>query len=703
MKGKKPQFINRELSWLEFNQRVLGEALDDSVPLLERLKFLCITTSNLDEFFMVRVGALELLHAEGVKKRDPSGLTPYRQLQGIGKRVRRMVQDQYQCYSTRLEPELAEHGIVRITPDEASEEQLEYARSYFEREVLPVVTPMAATREHFPYLADLGLQIAVRLKPGVDSAECRVAIIPVGKCLGRIVSVPADKGFAYMLIEDVIRTSVDQLFPGIPVVETVAFRITRNADLTVQDDEAADFLAEMQEVLKARKRSGCVRFEVEDKATRTLRDFIQKGIGILPRAVCPVTGPIHLGDLMGLTELDEFNALRYEPWVPQPSPQVDLGNSIFDEIAAGDILLCHPYDSFEPVLKLVQEASTDPDVLAIKQVLYRTSADSPVVQALRLAAERGKYVTALVELKARFDEARNIEWARQLEEAGVQVIYGVKGLKTHAKVCLVVRREASGVVRYVQFGTGNYNEKTARVYSDISYMTCDEDLGADATAFFNAVSGYSEPQRFRKLEMAPIGLRERIVALVENEAALKEDGLDACIMAKMNSLADTEVIAALYKASQKGVPVKLNVRGVCCLRPGVKGLSDHVTTVSIVDRFLEHSRIIYFRHGGDEQVFISSADWMPRNLRRRVELLVPIEDPRCRRRLVSILEAYFRDNVKAHTLLADGSYERPDPPRGAARFQSQEALYGESVEAAASADATRRRTFQPLTAPGKGT
>ncbi|MEX1095265.1 MAG: polyphosphate kinase 1 [Planctomycetales bacterium] len=530
----------------------------------------------------------------------------------------------------------------------------------------------------------------------------RFAVIAFGRSASRFVTLPSDGGYVYMLLEDVVAAFVERFFPGEPIVECVPFRITRNADLALREDQAADLLEEMEEVLDARKQGSCVRLEIADRVTTGTLAFLRETLGVEDRQIYPLPGPLDLAAFMQLTELKGFDDLKYEPWPPRPSPDIDPAAAMFDVIARRDVLLYHPYESFDPVVRWIDEAADDPDVLAIKQTLYRTSRNSPMVEALARAAEKGKHVTAIVELKARFDEARNIEWAKNLEQAGVQVIYGVKGLKTHAKICIVVRREPQGIRRYVHFGTGNYNEVTARLYTDASFITCNEDLGADAVNFFNAVTGYSQPQKFRKVEAAPIGLREKLIEMIESETDRKQHGQKARIEAKLNSLVDPGVIDALYAASQAGVKVRLNVRGICCLRPGVKGLSENIGVVSIIDRFLEHGRILYFHHGGDERVFLSSADWMPRNLDRRVELLVPIENPDCRDRLIHILRRNLQDTAKAWALQPDGSHERVKPKKGAKPFRSQEALYREVCDAVREAEQRQRTVFIPHRAAGNG-
>ena len=682
MKTEPIRFTNRELSWLEFNQRVLDEAKDVRIPLLERLKFLAITASNLDEFFMVRVGGLELLAAQKSRKLDPSGRTAEQQLAAIGERTHRMTTDQYECYSKHLEPALEDANFRRVRADQLSDRQVKTVAEIFESVVYPVLTPAAVTStDDFPLLINQTLNLCVQLAPTNDeSEEPRFAIIPIGRSMDRQITLPSEGGYQYALIEDIIELHISRFFPGETIVETVPFRITRNADLAIEQDSVADLLREMESILDARKQSHCVRLEIADRASGVTRSFLQNVLELGDTGVFPVSGPIDLASMMRLTEVKGFDPIRYEPWKPQPSPAVDAAASMFENLANQDILLCHPFESFEPVVRFLEEAADDPDVLAIKQILYRTSRESPIVAALQRAAVNGKQVTVILELKARFDEARNIEWARNLEQAGVQVIYGIRGLKTHAKICIVVRREPQGIQRYVHFGTGNYNETTARLYTDISYMTCDEQLGADATNFFNTITGYSQPQRFRKIEAAPIGLRDKIIQLIENETERKRQGQRAHIMAKMNSCVDPQVIEALYKASQAGVVVELNVRGICCLRPGVPGLSDNISVISIIDRYLEHSRIFYFHHGGDEQVYIASADWMQRNLDRRIELFVPVENPAARAQLIHILKTCLSDNVKGRRLLEDGSYEEPSGEIGLTAARSQEILYREACE-----------------------
>ncbi len=754
------RFFNRELSWLEFDQRVLDEARDPSIPLLERLRFLAITASNLDEFTMVRVGSLQLLLTEGDSHPDSNGRSTAEQLRAIEERMHSFAAEQYRVYLSELEPALAQAGMRRVRPKELNDRQTKHVLKLFEQEIFPVLTPMAvavllepaasgplssaapdetppakkrATKKKaaplavpataiprlegvqsvtdspvffpsadtpsFPPLINQSLNLCVRLAPATGSILPRFAIVPFGRNRQRFLTLPSESGFSFILLEEVVGLFLARLFPGETIEECVPFRITRNADLEVREDLAYDLLREMQKIVNARREGACVRLEVAEFGSQVVREFLQSAVEVSDEWVFASPGPLDLGAFFRITDSQGFDALRYEPWPPKPLPQLDPAESLFTTIARRDVLLYHPYESFDPVVRLIEEAADDPDVLAIKQTLYRTSAKSPIVAALKRAALKGKYVTAVVELKARFDELRNIEWARDLERAEVQVIYGVKGLKTHAKVCLIVRREPQGITRYVHFGTGNYNEITSRIYSDVSLMTCNDDLGADASAFFNAITGYSQPQQFRKIEMAPIGLRDTLLEMILAEIERKKHGQKAVIMAKFNALVDERMIEALYDASQAGVRIRLNVRGICCLRPGVPGLSENITVTSVVDRFLEHSRIFYFYHGGDERLFISSADWMPRNLDRRVELLVPVDDSACHAKLMAILKTHFQDNVKAKKLLPDGSYEHVKPGPNAEPCHSQAALYRRATEAVEQAERAALTVFEPHRAP----
>lgn len=707
------RYFNRELSWLEFNQRVLNEARDLSNPLLERVKFLAITASNLDEFFMVRVGGLQMLHQAGSSATDPTGLSVAQQLEAIRQRTRRMVGDQYECL-VELEDLLSELGIRRLTPKTLNEVQRKGLESNYTDEVVSVHAPMSADESHMPHLQGGTLHVCVRLQgQGLGKVQAtedegeqgeRFVVIPLSSNLPRLLVLPSERGCEFLMLEDAIYLMLDRFFPGDHILDCVPFRITRNADMGVREDSAEDLMSGMEEVLLERKWSDCVRLELDSRASSEVRQFLASGLEVESEEIYDIPGPLNLSALMSLTSLHGFESAKAEPWTPQISPHLQASENIFKVLSQRSILLYHPYESFEPVLRLLEQAAVDPDVLAIKQTLYRTSKDSPIIKALARAAENGKNVTALVELKARFDEQRNIDWARRLESAGVHVIHGVKGLKTHAKLCIVVRREPHGVQRYVHFGTGNYNEITARIYSDVSYLTADDDLGADAISFFNAISGYSEPLPFRRIEAAPLGLRDKLLELIDIEINRKQEGMQASITAKLNSLVDPTLIDALYAASQAGVEVKLNIRGICCLKPGVPGLSENIHVVSIVDRFLEHARIFHFHHGGDDLVYISSADWMQRNLDKRIELLTPIDDAESRRRLIDILETYFRDNVKARVLMTDGSFVRVRELAGSKGrnqpiMRSQLELWRKATEASSQVEQQRLTRFEPHQGP----
>ncbi|MBF0543684.1 MAG: polyphosphate kinase 1 [Candidatus Riflebacteria bacterium] len=689
------RFFNREFSWIEFDRRVLEEAQTQSIPILERLKFLSISSSNLDEFFMVRVGGIGQLRDIRHSGLDPSGLSADEQLSEIHIRCHEMVKQQYDCFQ-EIEGTLEESGIRRVSVEGLAPNQFSHIEKIFETEIFPIITPMAVSSfDDFPLLPGLGLNLGVRLKgKGKENELFRFALIPLPKKIPRFVNIPGESGDNFVLLEDVIGAFLDRLFPGEPTIEHFPFRITRNADLIVSEDQASDFLEEMKEVLIARKISDCVRLEVVNTISQTSMNFLVKALKIEQNEIYSVPGPINLGAYMSLSTRQGFSQLKFEPWTPQPAPEVVSEEGIMKLLSKKDILLFHPYQSFDPVVKLIEEAAEDPDVIAIKQILYRTSEGSRIVEALAKAAALDKHVTALVELKARFDEARNIEWAQSLERAGVQVIYGLRGLKVHAKVCVIVRREPGGIRRYLHFGTGNYNERTARTYCDVSLMTCSEDLGSDASAFFNAICGYSQPIRYNRIEAAPIGLKKRLLEMIESEAERSRQGQPAKIMAKINSLVDTDVIEALYKASCAGVKIFLNVRGICCLIPEIPGMSENIKVVSIIDRYLEHARILYFQHGGDNLLFISSADWMPRNLEKRVELLIPVEQSHCRDRLMNLLESAFKDNTQAHLLEPDGSYKRIKSPKGKS-FRSQEYLYEIAKELGKSATKERRTVFEP--------
>jgi len=671
-------FLNRELSWIEFNKRVLDEACDPAVPLGERLKFQGIVSSNLDEFFMVRVAGLKHLVAGGVLDSGADGMLPAEQLAAIGQRVHEMMERQYRNWRDDIAPGLAEKaGIAILRPAQLSTEQKAALHSQFAKKVWPVLTPLAVDQGHpFPMLRNRSLNLAVLLhkeRQRVARRHRMFAVVQVPSVLGRLVEVPPGPGHRadFLLLEDWIAMHVGDLFPGFRVLACSPFRVSRDFDLLIDEDEADDLLKTIQRELLRRERGQAVRLEVAHDAAAEILDFLRGALRLDADDIYRVNGPLHLADLAPLYGRDELRELKDEPFISQPMPQLRERN-IFQVIGERDVLLHHPYESFDHVVDFVSEAADDPHVLAIKQTLYRTSADSPIVRALTRAAENGKQVTALIELKARFDEGRNIAWARVLEESGVHVVYGVVGLKTHCKVALVVRREGDGIRRYVHLSTGNYNPATARVYGDLSYFTAREDFADDAGALFNLLTGYSSPPSWQRFSVAPLGLAERLVELIERERSL---GAHGRIIAKMNSLSDPTIIRALYKASQAGVSIDLLVRGICCLRPGVPGLSETIRVISVVDRFLEHARIFFFEAAGRREVYLSSADWMSRNMVRRVEVMFPIEDETLRRRLINeILATGLADNVKASRLLSDGSYQRlhPEPPDSPPRRSQQQ-------------------------------
>ncbi|MCA8988522.1 MAG: polyphosphate kinase 1, partial [Planctomycetaceae bacterium] len=631
----------------------------------------------------------------------PAGMTPAEQLVVIRERVRAMLVAQYNCFNRQLEPLLAAEGIRRLRPEDMGQQQFRFVEERFEEELASIVSPIAVwPDEPVPMLPDPDLCLCVRIRRPPDEEEpYRFAFLPLGGPLPRILGIPSETGYEYILLEDVLARFVDRFFPDEQVLEVAPFRMTRNADLTISEDAAHDFMAEMEHLLQARKESHCVRLEIDSQATATLQAFLTKAYHVSPSDVYPIDGPLGLSDFMSLAKLKGFDQLTDDPWEPSPSVQLDPSLGLFEQLAEKSVLLLHPYEKYDPVVRLIEEAAEDPDVLSIKQTLYRLSSNSPIVAALMQAASSGKYVTAVVELKARFDEARNIKWARQMERLGVHVIYGVRGLKTHAKACVIVRQETHGIRRYVHFGTGNYNESTARLYSDVSYLSSDDDLTADAVTFFNAITAYSQPQPYHKIEAAPTGLKQRLLEMIDVEIDQAQRGEQAFINAKINSLSDSEIIESLYRASAAGVIIRLNVRGICMLKPGVPGLSENITVISIIDRYLEHARIIHFHHGGDDRVFISSADWMSRNLDRRIELLVPIEDQSNKERLIRILDCYFRDNIRAMQLESDGSYQ---PVRNQEEpFRAQEQFYQSMKLLAEEKNQEQLTTFEPYRSPSE--
>ena len=676
-------YVNRELSWIEFNYRVLSEARDKNLPLFERLKFLSITASNLDEFYMVRVASLkDMVHAKYTKP-DIAGLKPSEQLEKISVRTHELVALQYSTYNRSLLPALKQNGlrVVQVHED-LSEKEGSYADSYFERNVYPVLTPMAVDSSRpFPLVRNKSLNIAALLQKKSGEDELEFAMVQVPSVLPRIVELPTGKKDerAVILLEQIIERNIGSLFLNYNVITAHPFRIMRNADLTIDEEEAEDLLEEIQKQLKKRQWGEAIRLEVEEKMDKRLLKILKRELSISSADIFEIAGPLDLTFLMKMYGMKGFNHLKAVPYIPQQVPRLMNEDDIFTNIRGGDILLHHPYETFDPVVNFVKTAASDPEVLAIKQTLYRVSGNSSIIAALAEAADNGKQVSVLVELKARFDEENNINWAKKLEKSGCHVIYGLVGLKTHSKITLVVRREEDGIRRYVHLGTGNYNDSTAKLYTDLGLMTCNPQIGEDATAVFNMLSGYSEPLHWNKLVMAPIWLRARFLRLIHRETKNAENGKTAHIMAKMNSLCDKEIIAALYEASCAGVKIELIVRGICSLKAGVPGLSETIKVHSIVGNFLEHSRIFYFENDNSPELYMGSADWMPRNLDRRVEIMFPVEDEMLQEQIIHLLKVQFQDNVKAHILKADGTYEKPDK-RGKVLVNSQEMFCEEAIQ-----------------------
>ena len=670
--GEPENYVNRELSWLEFNYRILGEARDKTTPLFERLKFLSITASNLDEFFMVRVASLkDMVHAN-YTKRDIAGMTAQEQLDAIDGKTHELVENQYRTYNRMLLPLLKQHGLRVVTEHEKlTKEEAVYVDRYFEESVYPVLTPMAVDSSRpFPLIHNKSLNIAalVRKKKGDGELEFAMVCVPGG--LPRVVELPCQEGKSIIYLEEVIERNIDKLFLNYDIISCHPFRVMRNADLSIDEDEAEDLLKEIEQKLKKRQWGEVIRLEAEEKMDARLLDILKKEFEIKEADIYSINGPLDLTMLMKLYGLEGFDEYKSPKHTPAPVPQFQNDKDIFEVIREGDVFLHHPYMSFDPVVDFVRQAAKDPGVLAIKQTLYRVSGNSPIIAALAQAAENGKQVTVLVELKARFDEENNIAWAKKLEQAGCHVIYGLVGLKTHSKIALVVRREEDGIRRYVHLGTGNYNDQTAKLYTDMGLLTCSDAIGEDATAVFNMLSGYSEPKKWNKLAVAPIWLKDKFLMLIGREAENARQGKKARIVAKMNSLCDPVIMNALYDASKAGVKIELIVRGICCIKAGVPGLSDNISVRSIVGNYLEHSRIFYFYNDGFEDIYMGSADWMPRNLDKRVEITFPVEDPELKKKIKNILKIQLEDTLKAHIMQPDGSYAKQDL-RGKAKLDSQ--------------------------------
>jgi polyphosphate kinase len=693
-----PRFLNRELSWLAFNERVLEEARDPDTPLLERFRFAAIAASNLDEFFMVRVAALTHAVEAGEVVRDLSGLSPEEQLAAVAVRTHALVDAISGVVTKDLLPSMAREQLRILSWQDLGPAQL-HLGAYFRDAVLPVLTPLAIDEARpFPLLSSLSLNLALLLEAGGENPARRLAIVQVPGVLPRLVPIPGLPGHAYVLLEDLIRAHLSQLFPGQTVLEATVIRLSRDAEIELDDEGGRSHLEVVEREVRRRRRSDVIRLEMESTGSAELQALLCERLDLSPRDLYVVHSPLDLRGLLPLTDVPGLDRLRYPPFQPADVLAETDSANLFAVLDERDVLLHHPYESYGPVVALIEQAAEDPDVLAIKQTLYRTSTGSPIIAGLQRAAEAGKQVTVLVELTARFDEERNIKWARALEEAGAHVIYGVRGYKTHAKVCLIVRRTPQGLRRYVHLGTGNYNERTARIYTDFGLMTSSRTIAEDATAFFSALTGYSDPPKLKKLAMAPTALRRRFSKLIDRERRRAEAGQPAEIVAKMNSLIDKEIIESLYTASQAGVRIRLNVRGICALRPGIPGVSDTIEVVSVVDRFLEHSRIYYFLNGGEEQVYLASADLMTRNLDKRVELLFPVEQPANKATVIHALRAMFRDTVKARTLRADGTYVPVTKGRDEAACRVQQMLLEEAQRRVAYARERAGVTFKPARA-----
>lgn len=669
----KRNFFNREMSWLEFNERVLEEACDgNSNPILERLKFLSIVSSNLDEFFMVRVASLYDQIQAGFNEPDIAGFSPQEQIGLIAKRARKMISDQYNCYNRSLLPALKKRKIYFLKPRDLNEKQKAFVEEYYKKTVYPVLTPMVVDKSRpFPLILNKSLNIALLFNRKEEEVEMVFGMVQVPSVLERVVELPSKVDEkCFILLEDIIKMFIDTLFTGHDIITMACYRVTRNTDQGLDEEEAEDLLEAIQQYIKKRKWGMAIRLEIESGMADELLEILMEELEVPHETVYEIKGPLDLTFLMKVSSLQGYDDARYPVFRHQPVPELFNADDLFGVIARKDVLLHHPYQSFDPVIALVRQAANDPKVLAIKQTLYRVSGNSPIVEALAQAAENGKQVTVLVELKARFDEQNNINWAKQLEMAGCHVIYGLVGLKTHCKILLIVRMEEDGIKRYVHLSTGNYNDITAKFYTDIGLFTSNPYFGADASALFNMLSGYSRLTKMYKLSVAPIDLRNKFISLIRQEASNAAKGKKARIIAKMNSLVDEEIINELYKASQAGVEIELIVRGICCLRPGIKGLSENISVRSIVGRFLEHSRIFYFYNDGDEAVYLSSADWMGRNLDRRVEVLFPVDEPENVLKLKEFLRVCLKDTEKARVLDKDGNYTKIDR-RGKGTFNSQ--------------------------------
>jgi len=669
-------FINRELSWLEFNDRVLVEAFDKTNPLFEKLKFLSITASNLDEFFMIRVSGVMEQMEDNLDSVDSSGMTAAQQMKMISQRTHELVKKQYNCLFRSIIPSLEKEGIIFLKMEQLDEEQKRFIYNYFKQNIFPVLTPMAVDQSRpFPLLLNKSLNLIVLLEPD-NTAEDKelIAFVQVPSVLPRIIQLEDKKRNLFVYLEDIMEEYISDLFPGYVIKNVHTFRITRNSDLEIDEEEAKDFLIEIEKSIKRRKWGFPVRLEVEKDISGKLKHFLMKKLDLDDDDVYELSNPIDLTCWMKFVSLKGFEKLRYKPMQPVMQRDLAKNQNIFDVIKEKDILVYHPFHTFDHVVEFVDKAAQDPNVLAIKQTLYRVSGDSPIVKALIKAAENGKQVTVIVELRARFDEENNIQWAKKLERSGCHVVYGLVGLKTHCKVILIVRREEDGIRRYVHMGTGNYNDSTAKIYTDAGLFTCKETYGSDVSSLFNVLTGYSKAPQWKKINVAPVGLREGFIELIENEIKMVKQGKNGYMIAKVNAVVDEKIIEKLYEASCAGVKIDLIVRGICCLRPGLKGVSENIRVISIVGRLLEHSRIFYINNGDDPKVYMSSADWMPRNLDRRVEILFPVEQANLIEEVKKVLDIILSDTMKARIQKSDGTYSRIDK-RGKEHIDSQSELF----------------------------
>ena len=691
---KSKNYINRELSWLDFNFRCLNEAKYNKNPFFERIKFLAITASNLDEFFMVRVASLKNMVKSDYDKTDAAGLTPSEQLDRIYEKTHDFVKEQYNILSRSLIPKLRSMNVKILKHNELTKEQEKYAYKYFRDEIFPVLTPMAVDSSRpFPVIHNKNLNICAFIKKGNNKKSFATVQIP--SVFERLVKLPSQKGEkSFILLDELVYKYINDLFIGYDVLCSYPYRVMHDADIPIDEDDSEDLLREIEKSLIERERSGVIRLEICKNVDKDMLKYLKKELNIRNEDIYKINGIIDLTVLNKIYSLEGFDSYKYKPFKPVLSPRLKDCDNIFEEIKKGDILLYHPYESFSSVVKWIKDAALDRNVLSIKQTLYRVSSSSPIISALESAALNGKQVTVLVELKARFDEENNIIWARKLENAGCHVIYGLVGLKTHSKITEIIRREADGIKRYVHLGTGNYNDITANFYTDMGLLTCSEEIGEDAGAFFNMISGFSEPDKWNKLVLAPIWLRKKVEKLIKNEIENVHQGKKGRIIAKMNSLVDPDIIELLYMASCEGVKIDLIVRGICALNAGIKDLSENITVRSVVGRYLEHTRIYYFYNGGKENIYLSSADWMQRNLNRRVEIMFPIDDDGIKERIKNILNVQLKDNVRAY-IQKNGEYKKQDR-RGRKNIDCQEISMQEAIKSAYKEENTEQsRIFIP--------